>query len=88
MSKFSLRMRLMIMGGAIMLGLLFVGGVGLYSTRNLTQELNEVLSNRMVLIKNLILIDMVHDGVRGAALEALAGSYQKEMESVKNAQNT
>ncbi len=73
MKKLSLTKRLFIMGLCFMFGMLMVGITGIQSSKTLSGYLERVVHSDLPLVRNLTLIDMVHDGVRGATIEAMLG---------------
>lgn len=86
MRLWSLRARLMTLTLTLFAGIFFVGFLGFYSTKNLSQSLHHTVENSLPSMRHLILIDMVHDGVRGVALEALLGAMQKDPEKIQTAE--
>lgn len=85
MSSFSMRARLAFLTGVLILGMCVVGGLGLRSTLSLSGNLSDVVEHGLPVMRDLTLVDMIHDGIRSTALEAYLGYLEKDASRVQEA---
>jgi methyl-accepting chemotaxis protein len=71
--------------GSLLLLVAGIGGAGIYATIALSQNLNDVISDTIPVIRNITLVDMVHDGVHGSVAEAMYAFEKKEVEALDSA---
>ncbi|MFZ4402706.1 MAG: HAMP domain-containing methyl-accepting chemotaxis protein [Pseudobdellovibrionaceae bacterium] len=88
MRSWGIKIQLYSLTGVLVLGLIFVGSLGVYSTIDLSRKLQNVIENDLPLVRDLTLVDMVHDGVRGASLQAYLGAMTDTDENIDTATKT
>lgn len=84
--QMKLKTQLIAISAGLSAGLLIVGTTGVLTTRQLSQNLHDVVNQSLPLIRKLTLIDMVHDGVRGYVVETNLAVIQKDRGRVEQAQ--
>lgn len=84
--SWSLKWRLSGLSASILAGVVCIGSLGLYSTFTLSNSLDEVLKNRLPLVRNITLADMVHDGVRGTVANAMLGLASQDQTKIESTQ--
>ena len=62
-----------------------VGGFGLYESDVLGRDIGRLVESELPKIRELVLIDMVHDGTRGVALSAQLGALTGNHELIQQA---
>lgn len=83
----SLRAKLLWMGASVVGGMITVGVLGLVASNKLSGSFEEVAANRLPLTRNISLIDMVHDGVRGSVFKMKLALAEKNKENFTEAVN-
>ncbi len=73
MKNFGIKAKIWLLSGSLILGMFILGGFSYYIATNLSDHINNLVNEKTVIIRNFSLIDMVHEGVRSAALEAYVG---------------
>ncbi|MEQ1722826.1 MAG: methyl-accepting chemotaxis protein [Pseudobdellovibrio sp.] len=76
MIKWSIKMKLGLLCSFLMLTILVVGVVGLVSTKNIIEEVVNLGEVELPAVRNVTLVDMMHDGLRAVVLEALTVTAQ------------
>lgn len=80
-----IRDQLLVIGAIFSVGLLAVGGIGVYSSSRLSGDLENVVEKSIPLVRNLTLVDMAHDGLRGVVLEAVLGASERDAKRIASA---
>ncbi|MBP9680324.1 MAG: MCP four helix bundle domain-containing protein [Bacteriovorax sp.] len=87
MKNRSLKFKLSILSIFLLLALTICGANGLITTQAIGNDLKKTVTYSLPNIRNLTLIDMAHDGIRGCALEAILGAYTKDQAKILSAEN-
>ncbi len=86
MKNLSIRGKLVLLGASSVVGVLFLGLLGIFNARTLVGNLDNLTAHSVPLIRHIALVDMVHDGVRGVALNAALGAAVHDSTRIKEAQ--
>lgn len=87
LARLSLKLKLLTLSLITSIGMVAVGGVGLYSSSQLTLSLKNVVDDSLPIIRDITLIDMIHDGIRGSVIEAHLGFLQNDKKRIEEAQS-
>ncbi|MCK6598062.1 MAG: hypothetical protein L6Q37_06830, partial [Bdellovibrionaceae bacterium] len=82
--KMTLKQKMIGLTAFSSLGLLIIGLLGVNTSNHLLVDLDDVIFKSIPIIRNLTLIDMVHEGVRGATLESYKGHLLKDSVSINS----
>jgi methyl-accepting chemotaxis protein len=82
MNKMSLKGKTFLLSGVIMFLILSVGAGGIYATKNLGESIKIVSQQALPAVRNMTLVDMMHDGLRAVVYRGFV-STQDERKDVK-----
>lgn len=85
MKNLTIRAKLFLLGTSLIMGMICVGTVGIFNSRTLSLNLKNVATHTIPVVRNITLVDMIHDGIRGISLDAALGAAVHDLERVKTA---
>ncbi len=85
MKSISIRGKVILLGGSLILGLICVGILGILNSQKLSANLEHLIKHSIPVIRHLTLVDMIHDGIRGIALDASLGAAVHDKERIETA---
>ena len=86
MTNLTLTKKLVLLATSLLLGLIAVGGFGVYESRILSENIRQLVDREVPKTRHLVLIDMVHDGVRSATTAAFLGATEHNSERIADAE--
>jgi methyl-accepting chemotaxis protein len=78
----SLKSKTFFLSGLIITLLMVVGYVGIYAVKDLSQSIHEISQKSLPAVRNMTLVDMMHDGMRAVVYRSMVAT-QDEHEEVK-----
>lgn len=81
LSKFSIKKRLFAFVAIMLIGLAAITAITVPVILSLSKQVQVVSEVDIILARNIALLDMMHDGVRGILLKSLVASEKKELET-------
>ncbi len=77
--------KIFLLSGALLINILVVGGVGYFNTTRLVRQLRDISAIQLPAVRNMTLVDMMHDGLRAVALSAIVAGQTKDADAHKTA---
>jgi methyl-accepting chemotaxis protein len=76
----SIKTKTFILSGIVMCILLVVGGVGIYAVDYLSKSVTTVSKQSLPAVRNMTLVDMMHDGVRAVVYRSIVAGPEEKAE--------
>lgn len=82
--KWTLGKKLWLLCTVLLINMCIVGAVNLWNTQRLVHQMNDIAEIQLPAVRNMTLVDMMHDGIRAVVFHSmLASNNTEESEGVK-----
>lgn len=84
LKNWSIAKKIYFLSGILLVNMLVVGLIGYKNITDLVDRLSEISDTELPAVKNMTLVDMMHDGIRAVAYHAIIVSNSKDQQVLKD----